>query len=786
MQKFEKHLISISLSAAFTLISALPAYAEDDSDVYNLAATRNMETISVTARKTNEAENTVPIAVSVFDDEVLREKGIFNVSRVAEFTPSLQFYSSNPRNTAINIRGLGSPFGLTNDGIEQGVGMYVDGVYFARPALATLDFVDVQQIEVLRGPQGTLFGKNTTAGAINIRTQQPEFTPNASTEISLGNLGYTQVRGSVTGPIWNDKLAARVSFSSTNRDGVLYNVRTEDDLNDLDNLTLRSQFLYEGGETTTLFSADYTRQRPEGYAQVYARTAPTLRPENRQLETIIQDLNYQLPSKNPFDRLTDTDTPHRSYQDIGGAALTITTPVWGGELTSITAYRFWDWDPSSDRDYLGLPVTTVSANPSRQTQWTQELTYQGSLTPSLDVVSGLFLFNQTIDSTGKQQQGAAASRFLLNPTAAGADNPALLDGLTQLSDIQSDFSSFALYTQFIWEITDALTFNPGVRFNYDRKSVDFNRVVTGGLETNDPALIATQRSILRPQQYGASNSDSNISVNLTLDAKLSDTWNSYVTYATAFKSIGLNLSGVPNNADGQLALEAATVAPEDVRHWELGFKYASGNGLNLNIAAFDTLIENYQANVVNAQLGVLRGFLANAERVSVSGVETDFRAEFGSGLSLNASVAYTDARYDRFVDAPPPIELTGGVRVFDASGTRLPGISKWASTATLTKVWSGQLFNSYGEWFISTDVQYRSDFSSSPTFSEFMVVDAYTLVNAQAGFKSDNQWNAFIWARNLADTNYFQLLSAVSGGSGMIAGLPGDPRTFGVTLSYHW
>src|SRR5690606_15386076 len=139
-------------------------------------------------------------------------------------------------NTTLNIRGLGSTFGLTNDGIDPGVGFYVDGVYYARPAAATLDFIDVEQIEVLRGPQGTLFGKNTTAGAFNITTKKPSFTPSATFEASYGNYGYIQAKSSVTGPIIPKKLAARISFSGTQRDGMLYNVRTLKYVNDLNNL----------------------------------------------------------------------------------------------------------------------------------------------------------------------------------------------------------------------------------------------------------------------------------------------------------------------------------------------------------------------------------------------------------------------------------------------------------------------------------------------------------------------------------------------------------------------
>src|SRR4029079_17258705 len=125
--------------------------------------------------------------------------GAFNVNRLKEMLPTVQFYSTNPRNSAVNIRGLGAPFGLTNDGIEPGVGMYIDGVYYARPASATTDFLDVDRVEVLRGPQGTLFGKNTTAGTVNITTARPSFTPASEIELNYGDLEFLQAKASVTG-----------------------------------------------------------------------------------------------------------------------------------------------------------------------------------------------------------------------------------------------------------------------------------------------------------------------------------------------------------------------------------------------------------------------------------------------------------------------------------------------------------------------------------------------------------------------------------------------------------
>ena len=193
-------------------------------------ASAPIEEVTVSARRRNEAAQDVPIPVSVVSGQLISDVGAFNVNRIKELVPTVQLYSSNPRNTALNIRGLGTTFGLTNDGIEGGVGYYVDGVYFARPAAQALDFIDVDRVEVLRGPQGTLFGKNTTAGAIVVTTRKPSFTPEATFELGYGNEDFVQAKGSFSGPL-GEKFAGRISFSSTQRDGNVYNVRTNEWIN---------------------------------------------------------------------------------------------------------------------------------------------------------------------------------------------------------------------------------------------------------------------------------------------------------------------------------------------------------------------------------------------------------------------------------------------------------------------------------------------------------------------------------------------------------------------------
>jgi iron complex outermembrane receptor protein len=748
-----------------------------------LPPARFSQSVVVTARRVEELAQDVPIPVSVVRGDLVSDAGAFNVNRLKEMIPTVQFYSTNPRNSAINIRGLGAPFGLTNDGLEPGVGLYIDGVFFARPASATLDFLDVEQVEVLRGPQGTLFGKNTTAGAINVTTRKPSFTPATDFELNYGNLQFVQAKASITGPLGKN-VAARLSFSGTQRDGTVYNVKTQQNVNNLNNLGVRGQVLFAPSDKIAITVAvDDTRQRPNGYTQVVAGVAPTLRAVNRQYAQIAAGLNYAPPSFNAFDRETDIDTPLRSNQDLGGASLTVDWKVGPGRLNSTTAYRYWDWDPSNDRDFIGLPVTTISAGTSKQHQWTQEVRYASDLSRRMNVVVGAFAFSQRIDSDPaiKQEQGAAAAAFLLAPSA-NASTPGLLDGYGFNQYLKYDNVSAAFFGQLQWSVSDRLRLLPGLRFNYDQKSVDFNQEVYGGLQTTNPALIALQQSILAPQAYKADVDDARTSGQITAAYKVAKSVNAYATYATGFKSVGLNLNGVPTDAANQPVLAAATVKPEDVRNYEVGLKTEPWPGVTANVAVFDTEIKNFQAQVTNGSVGVIRGYLANAEKVRVRGAEFDASARVNGHLSFYGAVAYTDGKYITFTDAPPPLEDTGGPQFEDISGSELPGISKWAISVGGEASRRGSLLGRAGEFFGAIDASYRSSFSSSATFSRYLVVPDYSLLNARIGFRVADGWTLSVWSRNLLNKDYFDLLTAAPGNTGLYVGQPGDPRTLGATL----
>ena len=198
--------------------------------------------------------------------------------------------------------------------------------------------------------------------------------------------------------------------------------------------------------------------------------------------------------------------------------------------------------------------------------------------------------------------------------------------------------SAAAFGQIDWAVTDRLSLLPGLRVNYDQKSVDFDQQVYGGLQTDDPRLIALQRSVLAPQAYNVDVDDTNWSGQVTLAYGLARAVNTYATYSTNFKSVGLNLNGLPTDALGRPILETATVKPEEVRHFEVGVKTEPFRGVTANVTVFNTGIKDFQTQVVNAQVGVLRGYLANAEKVRVRGVEFDGNARVNQRFQLHGAL----------------------------------------------------------------------------------------------------------------------------------------------------
>ena len=801
-------------TALATLSAPIAAHAETDAAAAYAENNADDGSIVVTARRRAENVQDVPLAIAVVAGETLDAKGVFNINRLTQLQPSLQFFSTNPRNTFINIRGIGAPFGLTNDGFEQGVGVYVDQVYYNRIASATLDFVDVEQIEVLRGPQGTLYGKNTTAGAINITTRAPSFDFEGRAEVSVGNYSFKQAKASVSGPL-TDNLAARISLSTTDRRGTIYNVATNSWINSLDNVGVRGAVLWKPADSFRItFSGDYNLQDPICCGQIYARLATTQRAANRQYKALTALFpGYKVPSTNPFDRLTDLDADIAARNELGGLSALAEWDVGSGTITSVTAWRYWDWGPKNDRDFTGLPVYTKVNNPTKQNQYTQEFryAYDGD---KIDYVVGAFAFYQKIRTSGIQETGPAASAWLLNPSSALSKNPAVLNGVLAENDIQLDNLSLAAFGKLNWQVTDKLTVSPGVRINYDKKEGLYNSVVTGTasdgtrqIVSNDPtspyysdAWIAAQRGTQASQFFEPDFADWNLSYDLNLSYQIEQDVLAYATYARSFKTGGINLNGVPSLPNGLPALEVAQIKPEKVDHFELGLKTQFWDRqATLNLAGYWTSIKDFQASVISNVSGsnVLRGYLANADEVRVRGIEADFSVRPTDRLNAYVSGAFTDHEFVKFDDAPCPPELAGGgtgtpvgppstpgansPANCDVSGQWLPGISRWAFSWGAEYNLPTQLFGKEGEAYLGYDGNYRSTFSSNASRSVYTDINGYSVHNFRLGFRTQG-FDIFGWVRNAFDQNYYESLAVTPGNTGLISAQLGDPRTWGGTI----
>jgi len=772
----------LALAGTTLLVVALPAQAQTTPDA-------DTDDIVVTARQRAENVQTVPIAVSVVSGEQLDRAYTVNTQQLSLLVPSLNYSSANPRNTAFTIRGLGSSVvavSQANDGLEGGVGFYIDQVYHARPATAAFDFSDIDRIEVLRGPQGTLFGKNSTAGAISITTRLPTFTPEASEEISVGSFNYVQAKASASLPL-TDTIAARISGLVTRRDGVIRNIVTGEDHNGIGNQAVRGQLLFQPNDRVSVrLIADFTNFESNCCTQVYFRVAPTLKPAARQYPALAAGVGYTPASLDPYDRVTDIDAALGVSTNEGGVSAIANWNLGAATLTSVSAWRFWNWDAANDRDYTGLPIQLVQHIPSRQDQYSQELRLASNGEGALSYVGGLYFFRQRVIGRPISIYGPLAAYYLVGPTTGAAATPVpgnLLDGFG--SDGRTDFqsNSYAAFGEVNWRPLRGLTITGGLRYTYEKKKGSYDTFTFGGLQTANAALNSAKLSILRGQDYAARVNGGALTGRANLAYQFTPDVFGYAGFARGAKSGGINMSGLPLDNANQPALNTAVVRPEQNTNYEIGLKTRLfGRRLTLNVDAYYTRVTDFQANVTDTgAAAALRTYLANIPKVTVKGIEADANVQVSKRFSLNASAAYADGKYDSYPNGPCPIERIGSATtVCDLSGIALPSLPKWS--VTYGGDYALPIDPLGGSIALHLDGRSQTKQFGDPTGSAYTVIGGYTLVNGSVGFRSRRGWEIAVFTRNLFDRNYIQNVTIQAGNTGLILATPSDPRTVGVTF----
>ncbi len=483
-------------------------------------------------------------------------------------------------------------------------------------------------------------------------------------------------------------------------------------------------------------------------------------------------------------------------------------------FTSITAWRFWDWKPASDRDYTGLDVVRLSQNPSQQNQYSQEFRWNHD-GKKVDFTLGAFGFSQRIDIQGVEQQGADSATWNKNT----APN---INGLVAYNTQYLKNTSYAVFSQLSWHVTDRLTLQPGVRLNYDKKDGLYQRTVFDGAGNPVPAAGGTAaitaanatnlRKIYAPQLYTPEFSAWNFSYDFTASYKVTPDVLLYGTYAKNFRTGAINNNGVPSDSAGNPILSLASILPETVNHFEAGLKTQFlDRRVTFNLAAFRTTIDNFQTSVVATGAGLPRNsYIANAQQARTQGVEVDFSVRPSERFNAYVNGAYTDAIYTKFTNSPPPPEFAGGTALgldangniigtvsapgtaggnsppfVDASGGVLPGVSKWSWSYGAEANLPAKLFGKDGQVYLGVDGTYRSKFSSNPTPSIYSLlwVKGYNLTGFRLGFRTGNGLNVYGWVRNAFDAHYYDQVLLGPGNTGLVAGFLGDPRTWGGTVA---
>jgi len=747
----------------FSLMPGLPAAANDlpsGADV--------LQPVTVEARRRSEDAQQVPTAMSVLGAQTLEEQRLYRLQDLQQAMPSVNVAFMHARQSSLSIRGLGN--NPASDGLEGSAGVYLDNVYLGRPGMAVFDLLDVEQIELLRGPQGTLFGKNTTAGVLNITTRRPSFTPQGSLSTSVGEDGYTQNQATFSGPL-NDTLAGRIALYRTHENGYVKNAYDGHTLGGGVRQGARGQLLFQPNEDFNLrWLADYHEEDSSAGTRSLFSTGPTINGVNR-YEQRAKAVGATLVSGRRVN--LDADQSVKVFQ--GGTSLEANWNLAGGyTLTSISAYRWWDFTPRND-DELNVDVMHNVGQSARDQQYSQELRLASPVGEHFDYVLGAYYFRQEMRNTVFTDYGPLADTW--NGTPQGA-----LNNVTSVGHGNVDTDSFATFAQGTWHLTPRLDFSLGVRGTYERKLADVTRnAPVGGATVNGAAAGA------RAGRVGAYDSGDLSLYSFSPSALASLAWHvndqvlAYTSLSHGEKSGGVNLSVASAPVAGA---DSLLIGSERANDAELGIKTTLlDQRLLLNANLFWTVVHGYQTNAYDDVN--LTSYLTNAGSVRSRGLELDSSWRPLRGLTINLNGSWNDVRYLSYEDAPCPAEVAlrpGAPAACDLSGHAVVGASKWIFNSGAAYQWN--LENGL-QPYVNGNYAWRSHAVGTVDDSREAQLPGYGLVNLSTGVRGDwgkGAWDVSLWLKNAFDKTYYTTLW--NSPNGAYTGVLGTPRTLGMTARY--
>jgi len=832
-------------SALFAAASSLAFGSAATAQVFEQVGggeRRTVDVITVTAQQREESAQDVPISIGAYDTAALQAAGVQDIKDLISIAPGLMVTSTQSETiTTARIRGIGTVG--DNFGLESSVGVYIDGVFRARNGVGFGDLGELDRIEVLRGPQGTLFGKNTSAGVLNIITAAPEFEPGASVEYQWGDFGHQRISGHITGPLIEDTLAIRVFAADGQRDGFTQLVVRDaggtsvQDSETENYTTYRGQLLFTPSETVSVrLIADYTDRNELCCSAV----AYDYTPAAFGLISILGGA-VDFPA-NPDNRIAFSNRPYeQNVEDWGvSAEADIELPI--GTLTSVTSFRNWQNSRSQDIDYSSLDLAFRDAdnNFTDLSRFSQEVRLTG-INGNLDWLVGGFFSHEDLRLGDALRYGEDWGVHLSNAIAAsaiGTPNPNFLAGTLNslaggplftpttvipagsgpIQDLYNQTAtSWAIFTHNTYQFTDNLAITAGLRYTNENKDVyaTFSTATPPGcafLETafgfdpvgaalSNPATAPLEpiisrvclpysRSGLDANGYDREREDEQVSGTLRLTYDVNDDVMVYGGYSRGFKAGGFNLDrqfNGPTDATGYTNSDSS-FAPEIIDAWEVGFKsQLFGNVMQVNGNFFLQQVEDFQLNTFNGLAFVVE----SVDESESMGLELDaFWATPIAGLDLSAGYAYVNTEYTTVNTGDPLVDAIEGKDFSLSPEHFLTGQALYERP-----VFNNLLFTA------AADARYVSDYNTGSDLDPEKVQDAFTLVNARIGIgREDGRWSVEAWGRNLTDETYAQVAfdafaqgsrggdetSNDPRGSASYMAFRGAPRTWGVTLRTEW
>jgi iron complex outermembrane receptor protein len=735
-----------------------------------------LEEVTVTAQRRAQSLQEVPISVTAIAGDRIKEGGIMTVSDIALETPNFTFTQFNIGEPQYYLRGIGN----TNDSAasDPAVATFLDDVYIGRTGGTSTDLFDLERVEVVRGPHGTLFGKNVVGGAISLYTQRPSQEFRSRFGVTVGNYNQYMVRGLINGRM-TDNLAGKFSFSKQERDGYVDNVIDGQKYHDADNTSVRGQMLYTPTDNLdVLFGLDYSKDDQAGNCRNVNNLS-----DNDPFGLAAAFYAPVIAATTGGDiRKCASSVGAGQKREVAGGLLRVDWATEMATLTSISAYREADYRWSVD--LAGLPWGTTTFNLIDQAeeesdQFSQELRLTSNGGERFDWLVGAFYMKENVDRA-ENYVGAFGPPF-------AAQGFFLLDGDIVFGQ-DATTKSYALFGKFDWHITDALTLSVGGRYAKDEKSVQqvlLNQEdpagdvgfltfighpdpqVVLGIPANGPANLvgylttANADLLSMPFSVRASDSWSEFLPSADVSWRVNDSNMLYFTYSEGYKSGAFqSQTSFPDQA-------VIPLDPENVKNYEVGIKsQMAGNRVRVNASVF-------RMDYTDLQVFQLVGSLlvgGNAE-ATTQGVELDVTALLTDNWIATASYGYLDAEYD--------IYILGNS---DLSGNRLPRASEHSGSINTTYT-----FNLSGGAELDLNAVYslQSDFYFDPANTASQLEGSFGLLDASVTWRSaDDRWELTAWGRNLTDEEY-RTHSIVSNIAGSVD-LWNLPRTYGVTATWNY